>query len=226
MCYIGSGIISVHLLGIAVGNDHAAGHSAMAEKGCKTGKCAGLHLEVADLHAVILERLNLLVLVRITNSGTQLTSLRSVEAATGNGIALDHVVAGNLVDEVLICYCNIRCTLDGVPLHVFLECFFHLEVTHIVTSCVVVQQSVKANAFNRSDEAASGGEGLQTAAGTDTYHCERAVLGLLFTGVVVDICQRVELVGYDVNVVTPDTVALGGDALALIGTCNGVELAA
>ena len=43
---------------------------------------------------------------------------------------------------------------------------------------------------------------------------------------IVDVGQRVELVDDDVDVVASDAVTLAGDALAFVGTCNGMELAA
>ena len=52
------------------------------------------------------------------------------------------------------------------------------------------------------------------------------MLVLLFTCLVVDVSQRVKLVGHDVDVVAADTVTLAGNALALIHTRDGVELTA
>ena len=51
------------------------------------------------------------------------------------------------------------------------------------------------------------------------------MFGLFFTRAVVDVGQRVEFVDHDVDVVTTDTVTLAGDALAFVGTRNGMELA-
>ena len=50
------------------------------------------------------------------------------------------------------------------------------------------------------------------------------MLGFLLAGVIIDVGERVELVCYDIDIVATDTMALHGDALALIGACDGVEL--
>ena len=52
------------------------------------------------------------------------------------------------------------------------------------------------------------------------------VLFTLGAGRIVDVAQRVELIHYNVNIVTADTVALAGNALAFIHAGDGVELAA
>ena len=132
----------------------------MAQQRGKTGKSRRLHLEVANLHALVLERLNLLVLIRVGNVGTELTALRAVETTAGYGIALDHVVGSNLVDEVGIGYCNVGCTLDGIPLHVLLESLLHLDVADNVASCVIVEQAVETDALDGCDERPRGCEGL------------------------------------------------------------------
>ena len=59
---------------------------------------------------------------------------------------------------------------------------------------------------------------------TDAHHCERAMLVFLHAGVVIDICQRVEFVDHNVDVVAANAVTLTGDALAFIGAGDGVEL--
>ena len=106
----------------------------------------------------------------------------------------------------------------------FLESLFHLQVAHVVAAGIEVQQTIETDALDRGNERTGGSERLQTATGTDTNHGQGAVLGFLLTGVVVDICQCVELVDNDVDVVTADTVTLSGDALAFVHTGNGVEL--
>jgi hypothetical protein len=52
------------------------------------------------------------------------------------------------------------------------------------------------------------------------------VLGLLFVGIIIDISECIELVGYDIDVVATYAVTLYGDALTFIHTGDGVELAA
>ena len=107
-----------------------------------------------------------------------------------------------------------------------LEGFLHLQVADLVTASVEVEQTIEADALDRSNERASGCEGLQATASTDAYHRQGTMLGLLLTGVVINVSQGVELVDHDINVVTADTMRLSSDALAFIHTSDGVELAA
>ena len=132
----------------------------MAKEGSQTSEGRGLHLEVTDFHALVLERLNLLVLIWVGNVGTELTALGTVETTAGNGIAFNHVFTGNLVDEVGIGYGYVWCALDGIPLHVLLEGFLHRDVADDVTSGIVVEQAVEADALDRGNETASRREGL------------------------------------------------------------------
>ena len=52
------------------------------------------------------------------------------------------------------------------------------------------------------------------------------MLVFLLTGGVVNISQGVELVDHDVDIITADAMTLHRDALALICTCDGMELTA
>ena len=107
-----------------------------------------------------------------------------------------------------------------------LESLLHGDVADDVTSGIVVEQAVEADALDGSDETAGGCEGLQATAGADAYHRQCAMLFFVLTGGIVDVGQRVELVHHDVDVVTADAVRLARDAFAFIGACDGVELAA
>ena len=48
-------VVGVHLGGVAVCNDHAAGHGAVAEQRGEAGECATFHLEVADAKVAVAE---------------------------------------------------------------------------------------------------------------------------------------------------------------------------
>ena len=106
------------------------------------------------------------------------------------------------------------------------ECSFHGYVADHVASCVVVEQAIEADALDRGDETACGREGLQAAAGANAYHGERAVFVTFLTCAVVDVGERIEFIGYDVDVVAADAVALAGNALAFVHTRDGMELTA
>ena len=88
----------------------------------------------------------------------------------------------------------------------FLESLFQSEVTHLVTSCIVVEQAVEADALDAGNETAGRSEGLQAAAGADAYHRQRAVLVTLFSCGIVNVSQCVKLVDHDVDVVASDAM--------------------
>ena len=217
-------VLGVHLSGIAVGNYHAAGYGAMAQNGGETSKGRGLHLEIADLHALVHEGFNLLVLLRIGELCTQGTSLRTVESTAGDGVATHHVVLRNLINELFVGYGHIGCSLDGIPLHVVAERLLHGDVADYISTCVIVQQTIKADAFHGGDERSRWCERLEASAGAYAHHCERTMLVALLAGLVVDGGKGVELVDHDVDVVAAYAVALAGDALALVRAGDGVEL--
>ena len=219
-------VLGVHLGGVAVGDDHAAGHGAMAEECCEAGNSGAFHLEVADVQAVVLEGFHLLVLLRVLNLEADLTALGTIEAAAGDGDAAHHVVLGYLLDELGIGYCHVGRTLERRPAHVLLESFFQLQVADIVASVVVVEETIEADALDGGDEGACGREGLEAATGADAHDGERAVFVVLGARLEVDIGQSVELVHDDVDVVAADACRYDADALALIPTCNGMEFTA
>ena len=111
-------------------------------------------------------------------------------------------------------------------MHVLLESLFEFEVAHLVTTCIVVQQTIEANTLYAGYETASRRVGLQTATSSNAYHGKGAMLGLLLAGVIIDVGKGVEFVSYDIDIVATYTVALNGDTLTFIHTCDGVELAA
>ena len=111
---------------------------AMAEKGGEACEGRRLHLEVTDVHAVIFERLDLLVLVWVLDVCTKDAPLWTIESSARDGVTANHIVACNLVNKFFICYGYIRCTLDGIPLHVFTEGSFQINVADHVTTSIIV----------------------------------------------------------------------------------------
>jgi hypothetical protein len=70
-------VSGVGFLGYSVRNDHAHGGSFMALQTCQSGQCGTFHLEVGDAATLIFEALDFLVLVRVGQWNTELTSLRT-----------------------------------------------------------------------------------------------------------------------------------------------------
>ena len=116
---------------------------------------------------VIFKRLYLGILVGISYGSTELTTLWTIETATGNGITAHHIVLRYLIDEFCVSNGDIGSSFLGIPLHVLAESLFELQVANLITSCIVVQQTIEANAFDGGDEASGGCEWLQSATGAN-----------------------------------------------------------
>ena len=196
----------------------------MAKQRGETSYGRRLHLEVTDLHTVVFESLNLLVLLGVGDVCTEYAPLRTIESAARDGVTSHHIVLSYLVDELFICQSHIRCALDGIPLHVFCKSLLHINIAHHITTSIIVQQTVEADTLHGSYKATRWREWLQSTASSDAYHRQRAVLFFLLAGVIVDVGERVKFVDHDIYVIAANTVTLNRDALALIGASNGVEL--
>ena len=100
-----------------------------------------------------------------------------------------------------------------------------VEVGHFVAIGIPVEDAVEADADVRNNVGATGQIGLQASASADTHQFERMMLGTNLTGLEVDVLEGIELVHHNINIVGADAMAYGRDALALIGTCDGMEFA-
>ena len=107
----------------------------------------------------------------------------------------------------------------------FTESTLHRDIANDIASGIIVQQAIETDALHRGYETASRGEGLQTTAGADAHHRQRAMLVVLCASSVVDVGQRIKFVDYDVDIIAANAVRLAGDALAFIRTGDGMELA-
>ena len=164
--------------------------------------------------------------MRVGQRNTYLTSLRTIESAAGYGVATYHVVLCYLLYQLLVGHSHVWRSLDGIPVHVLLECLFHLGVADLVAASVVVEQTVKTYALDRCDKCTYRRIWLQTAAGADADASECAVLFVLRASIIVDVGQRVEFGHDNVDIVTPDTMTLTRDAFSFIRASDGMELSA
>ena len=76
------------------------------------------------------------------------------------------------------------------------------------------------------DIGAYGGFVLKTARSTYTYEGQLAEGVFLLACLKVDVCQSIQFVEDDVDIVRADTMADDRDALPLVGAGDGVELSA
>ena len=219
-------VVSVHLGGVAVGDDHAAGHGSVTKEGGETCKGRTFHLEVADFQPFIFKSLDFLVLLWDLNLQADLATLRTIETTASNGDASHHVVSCYLVNQFWICLCHVGGTFHGRPIHVLLEGFFHWQVANLVAVSIVVEQAIEANALDGGDETTRGGERLQATTSADTHDGEGAVFILLSASVEVDVGKGIQFGHHNVDIVAADARGEHGDAFALISSCNAMELAA
>ena len=221
-------VVGVGVVGSAVGNDHAARHGLVPHEARQPRQCTAFHFEVGDAHAAVGEALNFLVGVRVGQGQTQLSALRTEEAAAGHRYAVHHVGAGNACYEfgVGIHHVGVRYALVAAPLHVLHEGLLKGEVAHGVAASVEVEQPVEADALDAGHPSAHGRVGLQTATGAYAHQFQLAQRGAHGAGVEVDVGQGVEFVHHDVNVVAAYARRHHGDAFALVGACDGAKLAA
>lgn len=107
-----------------------------------------------------------------------------------------------------------------------LEGCFKLQVAHLITTGVIVEQAVETDAFHAGNETACGSEGLQTATGAYAHHGQRAVLITLLAGRIVYVGKSVKFVGYYVDVVTAYAMALASNALAFVSAGYSMKFTA
>lgn len=71
----------------------------MALQTCQSSQCRAFHLEVGDAVSLILEALDFLVLMRVGQWNTELTSLRAEETTAGYSCTTYHVCTGDTVHQ-------------------------------------------------------------------------------------------------------------------------------
>ena len=200
----------------------------MSKQGSKACKSRRLHFEVANLQLFsignIAEGLNLLVLVGVLNLEANLTALRSVETATSHRDAAKHFLARNLLNQRGVCSCYIRRSFLGTPVHVLHESLFKLEVTNLVSACIIVKKTVETDALHAGYEGSQRCFGLQTSTSTDTDKRKCPMLGLVLTLLEIDVGEGIQLVHHNVEVVATDTMTEASDAFPPVCACNGMKL--
>ena len=111
------------------------------------------------------------------------------------------------------------------PLHVLYKGFFEVVEEYLLPVLVPVEHTVEADGDVAQDVASERDVGLCRAAGADAQDLERPMLCFGQAGLEIDVCKCVELGHHDVDVVGADAVRQGGDSFAMVGSCDGVELA-
>ncbi|KXT34493.1 hypothetical protein HMPREF2141_02320 [Bacteroides uniformis] len=102
----------------------------------------------------------------------------------------------------------------------------HGQVAHGVASGIEVEQPIETNGLFRTYECAYRSVGLQAAAGADTYQLKATQTGLFFARLEIDVCQGIQFVHHDIDVVTSDTGGNHRNTFPLVSTGDSLELAA
>ena len=100
-----------------------------------------------------------------------------------------------------------------------------VEVADAIAVGIVVEQSVKAYALDACYVGAEGGVGLESSTCAYAYEGELSEGGTVLTCLEVDVGKSVELVDYDVDIVTAYACGEDCDAFAVVCAGDGVEFA-
>ena len=224
---------SVHFLRIAVSYYHAAGHGTVSEDGGKTGKSRRLHLKVAYLQfpwravftCVIPEGLDLGILLGVLNLHPDSSALRAIETSASDGDATNHVIGRNLIQESIIGGCHIGSAFLWRPVHVLTEGFLQFKVANPVAIGIIIEQTIEPDTLLACYEGTQRSFGLETTTGADANEGELTERGIVLARLEVDVCQSIQFVYHDVDVVASDTGGKHGDALAMVCSGDGTEFA-
>ena len=178
--------------------------------------------------SLILKAFNLLVLMRVGQRNTQLTSLRTEETAAGHRNPSHHILTGNAFHQfgIRIHHVGSRRTQVAAPSQMVEQGPLHRQVAHRISACIEIQQAVEAHRLFRADKRTDRSKGLQSAASADPHHLQLTEFLFLHACIKVDIGQCIHLIHHNVDVVTADTGRSHRNPFSLIGTCYRIELTA
>ena len=199
----------------------------MPQQTGQSGHGRAFHLVVHDAPSVVDKPLDLGILLRIGQGKTQTAPLRPVKSAGRKRNAARHVLSGYLFGQSGIGMNGIGMSraLRTGPTHVSQEGLFQPRVAHIVASGVIIQQTVQSDGYLRTDERAQRRIRLQSSAGAYANDVERRRLFFQATGAKVYVCQCIQLVHHDVDVVTPYSRGDHADAFSAVTPRDGVKFA-
>ena len=104
------------------------------------------------------------------------------------------------------------------------ELALEFKVANLIASGIEIEQAIEAYRCLRANEGAHRCVFLQSTTGANAHELKGAMLVVFEASLEIDVGKSIELVHHDVDIVATDACAQYGDAFALIGTCDGVEL--
>ena len=148
----------------------------------------------------------------------------TIEAIGSDGATPHHVITRDTVHKVFVCRNHIRARRFCGVVDKVHQRILKAEVAHFIAPFIESEYAIEADGFLAHEESAERYILLHTAAGPYAHYFQRAFLRFLRAGGKVDIRQRINLVHHDVAVVGADTRGDTRDALAVVASCDGVEL--
>ena len=157
--------------------------------------------------ALVFEAFNLFVLVRIGKGDAQPSSLGAEKASAGHGDAPHQVFFRDAFRQFFVGMHGVKGRRAEVaaPSQMVEQGTLKRQVAYGVASFVKVEQPVQSDGSFRADESACGRIVLQPSAGADAHQLQLPERIFLLARQEVDVCQCIQFVHYDVDVVTADS---------------------
>ena len=219
-------VVSVGFRATTLSNDAAYRHSLVSKHLGHTLQTCTFHLEVGDGTTAETEALYLLVQMRVCQFQSNHTSLRSIEANSGDGVSAHHIILSYALNQLRVGVHGIGSGPRVVPFRVLAEFLFKLQVADSIAVGIEIQNAVEAGTFLSHYEIADAEFGLQSTRSADTNHGESAVLGFHGARFEINIGQSVKLRNHYLDVVGTDAVRYAHQLFAFVSACNGAEFAA
>ena len=100
---------------------------------------------------------------------------------------------------------------------------FQCDITGLIAVSIVVEEAVEADASRRSNERTERCLRLKSATCADSYDGKSAVFRLVGPCFEVYVGEGIELIDYDIYVITANTRGLNRYSLAFVGSCYCAE---
>ena len=157
---------------------------------------------------------------------TKFTALRSIKSVCSYCHATDNIVSGNLFDQRMIGWYDIRRKAGKFQVQLFLQSCFKSCIPGTFGVCIEVNDTIETNGFFSGNVRADRNKRLQTSRCPDANQSQLFKCRFYGTGREVDIGQCIQFVQYNIYIVRSDAVGYNCDTLSFIGTGYSVELPA
>ncbi len=203
----------------------ADGRRLVTEKKGEAVDARTLHLVISYTATIVSESIYPLIKIGGGERKAHYPTLRTIEARCGNrGADMDAGIVAESVYQFRRAIDNVWLGEKRIPIDMGLESMLEIEVGNLVTPCVIVEHTVKADGSLGEEPRIDWEIGLEGARSTDTDYLESGMLVFRSTGLEIDIDKGIQLGHDDVDIVGADASGENGNALALIGAGEADEL--